>query len=679
MEHPVFLRPQFYIQVLNPSQGVSLPCWLSVWLMAMSPGTMAFSGGAPSRACSDMMPQHGGRTPQTGPPPYRVTFAPTNALPGKNIEVTISGGKFKGFFIRARQGSRFLTNGKFTANMGTKLQCEGSGITHTTSVSRSAIKVIWTVPQNLSTEPYYFVATVVEQFKNFWTFIHSTNGNTTDRSPPNRDPTPVVKNGNQGTPVLLPTKDDDRFGNETIDTPGGENGGDQMGLEPHQKGLGSDELGSDPGCGRTKGCFTNCQTSDVCTYSISWVPGNNTVSFKFIYLMGGQTDQWIAIGLSHDTVMGDDNVLECVSDGDRVFIRTSYNRDKINEYPDDKTAALSEMKGSVVDDILTCSFQRQNKYPREARVFDLHTPYYLFVAFGEALAGGNKFPHSYIELPHVSSKKISFLSVNEVTKGTYSYYNILVKAHGSIMIVAWIIFANSGTFVARRGRSLLAGVKPGGKDAWFQVHRFTMSMTAFLTVVGFIIIVVHSQGHLLIPQGDGYYYRMLHSPLGLLLLVLTLVNASMATFRPEPSSSNRLMFKWTHWGLGIFSYILSLPVVAIGLDLPQSQTRLESLYILGIFVCYVLVMEATIRGFPYIVSTVWICCTTPNCCSKTNSYDLSNPYITTNEVALNTETITSMIRKGQNNIIEGARSFLLIFHIMAVVGFGVAILYFFLF
>ncbi|KAI8786513.1 ferric-chelate reductase 1, partial [Biomphalaria glabrata] len=439
----------------------------------------------------------------------------------------------------------------------------------------------------------------------------------------------------------------------------------------------------DPECGKTKGCYHDCGTGAPCTYLISWLYQTDIVKFQFLFKIPSPTDQWISLGLSNDQYMGDDSVMECVMDAGTVQVKTSFNTDKFNEYPDDKHAGLHNYGGSVKNGVLECSFERKIEYPREPKVFDLSKPYHLMVAYGEAVSG-NKFPHSYEKLPKVSAQKINFQDVGSVKGGASAVYP-MVKAHGTAMTFAWMFFASSGLFIARHGRAMFNNSKPFGILVWFHIHRFSMIMTALLTLVGFALILVESKGYSKIPDSPGNksWYRMLHPPIGIVLVVMTFVNPIMALFRPEPKAPSRSKFNWIHWGIGILAYILSYGLILIGLDLTKSQSDVEAIYVVFAFIAYHVVMEIVIRVLPFLLAHMFGCCQS-DCCKKSKrSYDLDMsdmsgselPSMTesTNEKVLDDEKPMSFHRK-QN----GIRTFLLIFHMLASACFSIAVLYFFL-
>ncbi|KAF7496143.1 Putative defense protein 3 [Sarcoptes scabiei] len=126
--------------------------------------------GAPK--CSSKVPKHESHKPQTGESPYTLT-AKKN---GKTATVGISGGSFKGFFIYAVQPGSSDMIGTFQTNDKVKeLSCgSASAATHANEKSKNSITLTWKAPDNFSGE-VEFKATVVKEFKKFWTGITSSS------------------------------------------------------------------------------------------------------------------------------------------------------------------------------------------------------------------------------------------------------------------------------------------------------------------------------------------------------------------------------------------------------------------------------------------------------------------------------------------------------------------------
>lgn len=155
----------------------------SVLLLLAAGKALARPDGAPIQACDNMVPNHGVSQKPLETAVHRVTAAHTPA----GYTVTVSGKPgapgtpFKGFFIQARAtavgtgplGSWDVTASKSVAkgvNCGGKL---ASGVTHVDRNQKNGVSLLWVPPKDLGAGKVVFVATIVQDFSNFWVGIQS--------------------------------------------------------------------------------------------------------------------------------------------------------------------------------------------------------------------------------------------------------------------------------------------------------------------------------------------------------------------------------------------------------------------------------------------------------------------------------------------------------------------------
>lgn len=131
--------------------------------------TYGYPTGSPK--CSNTVPKHESHKAKTSPSPYQVTASKSGS---SKASVTISGATFKGFFLYATKPGSNDMIGEFTANdKSKKLSCgSASALTHANDNGKSSITVTWTAPDNFSGD-VEFKATVVKEFKEFWTGLKS--------------------------------------------------------------------------------------------------------------------------------------------------------------------------------------------------------------------------------------------------------------------------------------------------------------------------------------------------------------------------------------------------------------------------------------------------------------------------------------------------------------------------
>jgi hypothetical protein len=137
----------------------------------------------------------------------------------------------------------------------------------------------------------------------------------------------------------------------------------------------------------------------------------------------------------------------------------------------------------------------------------------------------------------------------------------LLQAHAMIMILAWMVFDSTGILFARYGRSLRLGNRRQflGKAVWFQIHRFLLSITPLLTLLGFFFILVHADGKWIDPQIS--VLRFVHSVFGGIIVCCTIIQIWLALYRCHPQSRFRYIFGWSHRIICFLAFGLSIPAM----------------------------------------------------------------------------------------------------------------------
>ncbi|CAF2406050.1 unnamed protein product [Rotaria sp. Silwood2] len=138
----------------------------------------------------------------------------------------------------------------------------------------------------------------------------------------------------------------------------------------------------------------------------------------------------------------------------------------------------------------------------------------------------------------------------------------LEQVHGTVMILAWIVFASAGILFARYGRRIRFGdtSKLFGADIWFQMHRSIVILAAITILVGLIIILAKGENESVQRNRDEQRVKA-HSALGFIVIGCTLLQVVMGLFRCGPQSAHRFIFNWIHRTVGILAFILSIPTL----------------------------------------------------------------------------------------------------------------------
>ncbi|XP_070194189.1 serine-rich adhesin for platelets-like isoform X2 [Littorina saxatilis] len=337
-------------------------------------------------------------------------------------------------------------------------------------------------------------------------------------------------------------------------------------------------LTNDAGCGSAKGCYSKCSGTD-CDFVMTWEQGtsDSNVRMTLSGIVGGSQGSYIALGLSKDDKMSDDSVMYCIKEG----VYNAYNNDGSKSSQrlsnNNEQAGLSNITATLKDGVLTCSFLRDTAESSNRQQFALDRDYTLFFATGSATPD---YIGKHSQAPLISSLAASLQDFS-VNIGGSADFPVLVKAHGSLMMVAWIFAASLGIIFARHFKTMWEGSSWFGEKVWFQIHRACMIIAFLATVVAFIIIFVEVGGYSEI-EGEGY--KEAHPIIGIIVTILTVINPVLAVFRPHPGTKNRPIFNWVHWAVGTAAYILGVISIFFGLTLDKAGAPDYATYILAAFV-----------------------------------------------------------------------------------------------
>ncbi|XP_041659554.1 putative ferric-chelate reductase 1 [Cheilinus undulatus] len=501
-----------------------------------------YANGKVTKSCSSMEPHHR-VLGQTTPSPYHLTVNAMTYRPGDQIQVILSGSSyFEGFLLQARntavQGSASVV-GTFTLTDPKRTQLltcnkvKRSAVSHTSADQKKEVIVIWTAPSYPVDQVQFFV-TVVQSFKAFWVKV----------------PGPII-HGNGFTPKPVTTPPSFHTTIPSI-LPG-----------PF----------TSKGCGESKSCLLdppgcNPEEDSFCFFLSMTAEGAKSVMFE----LSGPAEGYIAFALSRDTWMGNDDAYMCVKEGDRVSVSAATLCGR-TEPEDESKSGLSSVSWRLADGAIQCRFSRLVRLAnQESARFNLDRDYYLFLANG-GTQDGQLFQHSRQPLISTQSKLIT--GPPEVLRGSRA--PILMKMHGALMMLAWMLTGSVGTFIANffkldwQNRSLL------GQKVWFQVHRGLMMLTVALTITSFCLPFFYRRGW---SKGAG-----VHPYLGHTVLALSLIQPIMAAVRPPPDSDRRFIFNWAHFGFGTAAEVLA--VITMFMGMRQSSLLLPQPWATHVLIGYV--------------------------------------------------------------------------------------------
>ncbi|XP_015930651.1 putative ferric-chelate reductase 1 homolog isoform X1 [Parasteatoda tepidariorum] len=510
-------------------KGFSMISEVFVLLIAVL-GCNARPEGAPSTACSSLVPRHSGIEPQRSPSPYTVTAVKS----GNKVRVTISsqyGEEIEGFALQARskRDRSRLVDGKFSVRDGISktidcLRGKQNTLTQVNPSSKREIITEWTPNEN--EEEVVFRATVAKSFAVFWTEVDS----------------PPVRLSNMFS-TSQPSK------TENLD---------------------SQSMYSS--CFATKGCFgypSGCIPRTDCEILLSYVNRDDGIYFQMHGYLEPNT--YMAMGISTDSLMGDDTVTECFRQGSMVHARESWNNGGQKSNGHTRELPRSSYDGEYRNGLTTCSWTE--RYIKDAydRSFNLaNSTYYLLLAKGPITNGRIGYHDGRI----ASQEPVNFKAFDAIMGEGVSDS---IKIHGTFMVTAWVGFVSIGILLARHFKSSWDTKTMCGVKVWFALHRSMMITGLIFVVIAFIVIFVHKDGW-------NYATKNPHAILGCIATGLGLLQPIMAAFRPSPEDSKRPLFNLFHWLVGNTAHLIAIITIFFAVSLESSGLKESFYWVMAIFV-----------------------------------------------------------------------------------------------
>lgn len=531
-------------------------------LTALVTRTEQYGSGAPPSACTDQKPIHPGVQELLEPHPYQIVTSASQVRQNDVISVTITSniGGPNGFLLQARKiqdGTTFGTFTKHPVEITKRISCvnENDTVTHTSPNSKPALTFEWKAPTNYL-GAFEFRATVAQGYDRYWLGLLSPllEVVTPDTQVSTRPTTPMPALPER-PPVIMESK-------------------------PKQ------EARVDPiyrGCEDNKLCFgapQNCIAKQNCKAVVAVLVEGDSYTFE---IQGIDSPKYVAAALSMDSKMGDDSAMECVQNNGRINLYSSWTYPKTEPYVsriDSPQDILQLLESSFVDGKLYCKFRRQALSVVKGINFDLITNQFnLMIVAGSSMKNANRVGFHDI-VYEVTESPLSLASVGQASGSS----KLLLKLHGSFMIVAWLGTSSIGIVLARYFRQTWVGRQLGGKDIWFAYHRILMVLTWLLSTAGFVIILVQVGGWA--GTGDNP-----HAITGVITVVLCFIQPIGAYFRPHPGTKKRPVFNWLHWLGGNTAHILGIATIFLAVYLQKAELPTWTVYILAAFVVFHVIMH----------------------------------------------------------------------------------------
>ncbi|XP_041360085.1 putative ferric-chelate reductase 1 [Gigantopelta aegis] len=515
--------------------------------------------------CLDLLPDNvpDNVKPQVIPSPFKIVVSRQDYVPNEEVKInltTVDDQAFRSFMIIAwsydtnSQKLKPVAVGHFTAVDGTPvakdcLSENGHALRSVDQSPKRLVKLVWTSPRFLG--HVQFRATFIVDDDTFWAREKSINI---------IDP--------QAKPLVTPM--------------------------PMPKVIDPINTAS---CGKTKGCYREPEGCWElhCEYIVTWQDLGTQIRWEIGGMTDGADDRYIAVGLSNDTYMGDDMVMECVHssefDQTRVYLSRNIGLSNHRLHESLIQKAIVDQEGSYYSGRLRCRFL-MDKYPKD-RYRRLSTlsgnVWHLLMARGHAEQGRiHRHGLEVRDFPLVSPGKIS-LQRNADVSGRASYP--LVKAHACLMIMAWIFCASIGLLLTKYYKPMWPNKRFYDTRYWFLGHFNLMAFCFLLVVIAFILIFIEAGGYSNAPDLP----QKAHPILGIIIFVCILINPIIALIRPSEDHKCRPVFNWFHWAFGTIANVLAIPTIFIGMDFGKPNVPWWATWILVIWFIFHLVIEISLE------------------------------------------------------------------------------------
>ncbi|XP_069368968.1 putative ferric-chelate reductase 1 [Paralichthys olivaceus] len=542
-------------------------------LVCIVPVVCCYSSGQIMDSCEDMQPHHSGLRPQTEPAPYTITTDHSSYRRGEEVKVqllALSSAPFIGFLLQAREVGGQSPVGSFELMPGAAQllicgQRPNSAVSHRSDSVKTSIWVTWRSKASRDGKPIQFHASFVKNYKTFWvdvtspvlTFSNDGSGGSTSL------PTPTITSSTTTTTILLqPT---------------------------------SLSSISSADCGITKMCFSQPSDCDPavsadCYFMSAMMLSSTDKTIR--YEMTGPSNGYISFGFSDDQMMGNDDIYICGKGSDgRVWLQHAFSTGRTAPQAVPLGNVL-DVRASALDRVISCSFTSMNKISTQ-RTRGFNKTYHLMFAHGPSSYGQIQFHAGTF----ISTDKIDISRPQIVGKAGWPH---IIKAHGALMLIAWMTTGSLGMMVARYLKGVTKGHNLWGKDVWFLVHVAVMCVTVAATIIAFILSFSHVKG----------WSKGAHPVLGCLVMILSFLQPILALMRCGPQHPLRFLFNWSHALNAVVIKTLAVAAIFTGLKLIDSTLDHWLMKVMGGFIgweslCYILLevhLNCTINNTDTLIS-----------------------------------------------------------------------------
>nr|CAB3247187.1 putative ferric-chelate reductase 1 [Phallusia mammillata] len=343
----------------------------------------------------------------------------------------------------------------------------------------------------------------------------------------------------------------------------------------------------DEGCGTTKTCFrspTDCTAGTSGCLFASWIYDAAANNFNF-ELVGATSGSYVAVAFSDDKLMESDDLYYCTSSA--LVSGAIQIAQRQPPLLPNQLIGVSEPTNTVDGGVLSCTFKRDASVMKPSasgeKTFNFLTNQYFVLMATGPMDGDNIGYHQTNRYQSDTGLNFTAPPENLGGAGVSTHKRNMVKAHASLMILAWLTCASIGILIARHFKPMWHDSTCFSTKVWFQIHRGLMITAVVATLLAFILIFSSVEGF---SSNAGA-----HPIIGIVVTILAIANPIMALFRPHPGTPRRWIFNWGHWFVGSAARILAITAIFLGVDLTALDLPEWDTWALVGFVCYHVVFE----------------------------------------------------------------------------------------
>jgi len=161
----------------------------------------------------------------------------------------------------------------------------------------------------------------------------------------------------------------------------------------------------------------------------------------------------------------------------------------------------------------------------------------------------------------------------------------LMKAHGIILSLAWILISTTCIIIARYYKNAWPNTTLFGKPVWFQLHRTGMCLVLTLSIIGCAVAYIY-EGPYHDIDNVASVMKTVHPPCGAAVIAITALQPLVAYFRPPLDSPKRIWWYLLHVGLGLSAWFLANVNICVAFGHPNGLNLTAKLYMNGLLYTY---------------------------------------------------------------------------------------------